>query len=59
MSQSFHDDATGREIRPFHRTQKYVWAFTHKVKDGAPVLHSLRIKRIRIKRIIVVRKGDH
>lgn len=60
MSEAFHDRNTGREIRPFHRTQKYVWAFTYREKDDIPVLHSLRIKRIRIRRIIVVRdsKGD-
>lgn len=58
MSEVFHDRNTGREIRPFGRTDNYVWAFTYRLKDDAPVLHSLRIKRIRIRRIIVLRKGD-
>lgn len=60
MNEVFHDRNTGREIRPFHRTEKYVWAFTYRLEGDMPVLHSLRIRRIRIRRIMVVRgsKGD-
>jgi hypothetical protein len=60
MSEPFLDRESGKMIHPFGRTENYVWAFTYRMKDEAPVLHSLRIKRIRIKRIIVLRtsKGD-
>jgi hypothetical protein len=61
MSEPIRDRISGRTIRPFHRTENYVWAFTYREKDEIPVLHSLRIKRIRIRRTIVVRvsKGDN
>ena len=56
----FYDKATDRVIRPFGRTEKYVLALTYRMKNDVPVLHSLRIKRIPIRRIIVLRnsKGD-
>lgn len=60
MSQVFRDPDSDKVIVPFHEAKDYVWAFVYREKGGGPLLHTLRIKRIRIRRIIVLRdsKGD-
>lgn len=60
MSEIYRDPNSDKVMRPFHENDRYVWAFVYREKGGGPVMHSLRIRRIRIKRIIVLQdpKGD-
>jgi hypothetical protein len=47
-------------IYPFHESRKWVYAWVVRIdEDKRPVLHTLRLKRIRNRRIIfIVRKED-